>query len=246
MPKLFTRSSLSAVALAFILSACGGGGSSGNDSVPPPNDEPVPGDPAPIDASACAEVIDPVGGGITVPMTLFNTDSACDFYIPGYTLFQSSVTIEPGTVIVMGQSASLFFEDGVFNAVGTPGQRIVIRGETPLQGFWSGITVFGVRPSRIEYVDSMDGGDTSAGVEGRDFGLWVGSDSTISLVDVSVSNSFVGGARLDGTVRLTEFARNRFYGNALAGFTVQMNLIPQLSARPRRNQPAYPGPASGS
>ena len=212
--------------LCAILSACGGSSSSSILSDGPGNELPVDATPesATVDATGCAERID--GGRVSVPVVMVNSARDCDYFLTGSVQFLASVTIEPGTSIVMGQGASIRFVGGPLTAVGTPDQRISIRGESPLQGFWGAVTLFEMRPSRMEYLDISDAGDTVLRADGA---LQIVL-STTSLVDVSISNSRNVGLNLMGSAQLTAFSNNRFYGNVDEGIRLRTQLVPMLDA----------------
>jgi len=63
---------------------------------------------------------------VTVPTTLFNTDSDCDYYISSDVLVKSDLTIEPGTTILVAEDKRIYLSDGSLNAVGTADKRITI------------------------------------------------------------------------------------------------------------------------
>lgn len=231
--KLLTQSvTLSryfALLIPLLLSSCGGGGSggSGAQGVTPGsiNPQAVSNVSNDLLATDCATAIP--AGRVTVPTTLVNMDSACDYYVSGDISISSDLTIEPGTTVLVAQNAQFFLTDGTLNAVGTANNRITIKGERAESGFWQGITLASIRPSRIEYVDIMDGGNASPVLDEFRGGLVVRGTET-SLVDVSVSNSFVDGVRIDRNSSITEFSNNRFYGNSLAGINLSSQFIPML------------------
>lgn len=227
LKNLFTMTTICTV-LIMLLSACNNSSDNPNssDNQIPEGPQNTESDNLQIDSSGCSERIS--SGRITIPTVLSNSANECDYFVSGFVQFLSQVTIEPGTTIVMGQAANISFSDGQLTAVGTPEQRIVVRGEAPLQGYWGGIDLGNMRPSRIEHVDIMDGGDNS-GLASFRGGLQV-SRSTVSLIDVSISNSQSYGLNLDSTARLSAFSNNRFYGNILEGITIPTNLIPELDA----------------
>ncbi len=73
------------VALSLILVACGGNvGTFG-----PPNDG--ANNPAVV-ASGCAKLLE--DSSVNRSITLFNTDSTCDYYIPGFVSFGSLVNLD--------------------------------------------------------------------------------------------------------------------------------------------------------
>lgn len=175
------------------------------------------------DASQCNETIESVR--INAPVALVNSASPCDYYLKGSITLSSAVTIEPGTVFLAALGTSVFLDSGQLTAVGTADAPIVFRGETALPGFWSGISMASLRPSRLEHVEIHDAGDNSPG--NGTAGLRI-SRSTIGITDVTVSNSYVHGASITSTTQLTAFARNRFVGNALSGLIIPAHLIERL------------------
>lgn len=209
--------------IPLLLSACGGGGQ--GDTPESADTQSVPNVSNDLIASDCAIAIP--AGRVTVPTTLVNMDSACDYYISGDISVSSDLTIEPGTTVLVAQNAQVFLTDGALNAVGTTDNRITIKGERAESGFWQGITMASIRPSRVEYVDIMDGGNASPVLDEFRGGLVVRGTET-SLVDISVSNSFVDGVRIDRFSTITEFSKNRFYGNSQAGINLSSQFIPLL------------------
>lgn len=209
--------------IPLLLSACGGGGQ--GDTPESADTQSVPNVSNQLIASDCAIAIP--AGRVTVPTTLVNMDSACDYYISGDISVSSDLTIEPGTTVLVAQNAQVFLTDGALNAVGTADNRITIKGERAESGFWQGITMASIRPSRVEYVDIMDGGNASPVLDEFRGGLVVRGTET-SLVDISVSNSFVDGVRIDRFSTITEFSKNRFYGNSQAGINLSSQFIPLL------------------
>jgi len=87
--------------------------------------------------------------------------------------------------------------------------------------------MWGIRPSRVEYVDIMDGGNASPVLADFHGGLII-RETEISLVNISVSNSFVVGLRIYADSTITKFSNNRFFGNSLAGVLTPSRLIPML------------------
>jgi len=210
-----------ALAMSFLLSACGGGGSGGNDPLSDPNGS------NDVSASSCAFEIS--SRRVSIPTTLVNTDSACDYYLTGPITFRSDLTIEPGTTIIVALGGRIWIDDGTLTAVGTADQRITIRGESPIQGYWEGILLATKRPSRIEFVDIVDGGNADSVLDEFQGGLIIRSSVT-SLVDTSISNSFVVGLRITGDSVITEFSNNRFFGNSLAGIVAPSDFVPMFDS----------------
>ena len=185
-----------------------------------------PADPPPPDGGACAVTL---SEDVTVPTTLSNTASACDYLLDGFVEVSSTLTIEPGVVVRATQDASLWVEGGQLLAVGTPEARITLEGLNRVSGYWEGIRFAEGRESRLEYVDLKDAGQVCAVSYCPDAGLIL-DDVTVSLVNVSVSNSYVHGVSVSDTVLFTAFANNRFYGNTWSGIILPAQYVPLLDA----------------
>jgi len=207
------RASLAWGVIASFLAACSSSGSDPNNNSPSQSGDPD----STITSDGCANVIE--DQSFSSAVTLANTDSACDYYIKGFAQFESAITIEAGAVILFASDAEFSVLQGQLQAVGSPSQRITFMGEFPRQGFWQGIYLNNLRESRLEHVDIVDGGNNSPAISDLKGGLVI-EESIVSIVDVSVSNSFVRGARIDSKTQLTEFRNNRFFGNALEGLNI--------------------------
>lgn len=206
-------------ALACALLAACGGGSSGEGTE-------LSSDTQTLNTDTCAETF--TGPFVTTPVVLQNFSSECDYFVRGIIDISSDLTIEAGTTIVMDKDASISVNRGRVTAIGSPDNRITIRGEAPLPGYWNKISFIQARPSRIEHVDIMDGGQEP--FTGRGAALSIGS-TAISLVDISVSNSYTYGLVLSAGAQLTAFSSNRFFGNQLSGLSVYPPLIPELDTQ---------------
>ena len=192
------------LALLFLLTLIG---CSSTDLAPNPDDPDVP---TPAPSGDCTSVI---SGSVNLPTKWVDGPAACDYLLEGTVAVNSTLTIEPGVTIRAALSSRLVIEGADFKAVGKPDKRIVFEGQKHNQGHWAGINLKRARPSRIEYVDIKDAGQTCESCDG---GLQLESVST-SLTHSTVSNSSVNGLYTDGNVEFTAFANNRFYGNAFAG-----------------------------
>ena len=179
-------------------------------------------DPPPPSGDTCTNVL---SGVINLPTTLVDTPSTCDYLLEGDLRVTSTLIIEPGVRVVATRSSSITVEGADLIAVGTADKRIVFEGQEPLQGYWGGVALEDARPSRIEYVDIKDGGQSDRQASA---GLFL-RDVVVSLTNSSVSNSFVDGVYIDNDVELTSFANNRLYGNAFSGlFIDEATVIPNL------------------
>jgi len=219
-----TKTLFFVLALSLALSSCESGGSSdgsGDSSVANPQSN------QPIDVSATSCAFSVPAEPITIPTTMVNTDSVCDYYLSGDLRVNSNLTIEPGTTIVVAKDARISIREGALNAVGTANKRITIRGENPIMGWWQGIIVYNDTPSRIEYVDIIDGGNATPAIDEFRGGLNLRRTET-SLINISVSNSFVDGVRIDRDSVITAFSNNRFFGNRLAGIKMAGDFVPVL------------------
>lgn len=106
----------------------------------------------------CAAI---VRADVTVPTRAVNGPSACDYLVDGMVNIRSTLTIEPGAVIRFTKDSSLRIEGGELIAIGTPNARITLEGQSPIQGFWDGITLSS-QAGRVDlqYVDLKDAGQT--------------------------------------------------------------------------------------
>ena len=214
--------------LLLLISACGGGSSDNTNNVPTADQSTgLLTDSAP-DASSCAESISSTR--LSVPTVIKNFSSDCDYFVSGIISVDSDLTIEPGATVIMAKDSSINIGRGTLIAVGTAENRITIRGEAALTGYWNGISLLQRRPSRLEFVDIADAGQ-AIGISGANAALQV-TNSAISLIDMSVSNSYVYGVELTGSTQLTAFSNNRFFGNRQAGLLVDHTLIPELDTKP--------------
>lgn len=178
-----------------------------------------------MDGASCAEALG--AGELAITTTLINTSSACDYYLTGDLTITSRLTIEPGTTIIAAANARMRIDNGSLQAVGTASAPITFQGESNATGSWQGITLRDTRPSRIEFVNIKDAGQVGRIRSNIHAALDI-YNSTVSLINVSVSNSYVNGASLEGKSALSAFASNRFFNNELAGLTLSPDLVEQL------------------
>ncbi len=222
--------------IAVVLSACSSGSSNGNnpvnssiDNSSQPNNQPndATASNTTLSGTSCAESLG--SGTLGASFTLTNTDSACDYYLQGEIVLNGELTIEAGTTVVAGIDSQIRINGGALIAIGTESAPITFQGEVNAKGFWKGISLTDARPSRIEYVVVRDAGQVQESRFEPHAAIDV-NDSTLSLANVVVSNSFVHGVGLvNGTV-LTDFSSNTFFGNSLAGLTISPDLVAQLDA----------------
>ena len=198
-----------------------------NPTNPPPSDPTNPTPPAPTpptDDGTCANTWN---RDVTVPTTLTNTASVCDYLLEGFVEISSTLTIEPGVVVRASQDASLWVDGGQILAVGTPEARITLEGLNHIAGYWDGIRVVEGRESQFDYVDLKDAGQVCSVQWCPDAGLIL-DDITVSFTNSSVSNSYVHGFHATGDVLFTRFENNRFYNNTWAGVVIDGNYAPML------------------
>lgn len=190
-------------------------------------------DPAPIgdppkpepDDGSCTYVL---AEDITVPSKLINTPKACDYVLEGSVYIKSRLVIEPG-VVRANKDALIAVDGGEFLAVGNAQNRIIFEGQNHLAGYWEGVRFRDGRESRLEYVDIKDAGqDECVTVFWCNKAGLVLDDVTVSLVQSSVSNSYVNGLVIGEAVVLSAFANNRFYGNSWAGIVVNGEHVDEL------------------
>lgn len=192
-------------AVILVLTACGQ-----NTAPLDPGEPGGPGDPDP-GAAACRVVID---SDITIPTLLTNGPEACDYLVTDTINVTSRLEIEPGTVVEFEQDSRLLVTDtGSIWAVGTPDQRIELRGRLNVTGFWYGICFGTNRHSRLEHVNLLNAGK-----------VWT-STSTVCRAGLSgvsgngepvdIVNTLVAGAQTTG-VDATRFNIGEFGGNVFA------------------------------
>lgn len=170
-----------------------------------------------------------VRGNVTVPTRAVNGPSACDYLVDGMVYIRSTLTIEPGAVIRFTKDSSLWIEGGELIAIGTPNARITLEGQSPIQGFWDGITLSS-QAGRVDlqYVDIKDAGQTSTVPYAPQAALSGFGGGQLTLKHSTISNSYVHGAVLDES--LVEFANNRFYGNRWNGLVIDADKVPLLDS----------------
>ncbi|MEL6255237.1 MAG: hypothetical protein AAFR87_24725 [Bacteroidota bacterium] len=99
---------------------------------------------------------------ITEPMTLRNGSSAVDYVVPTNCVVDvtAALTIEPGTVIQMGENSGFgVYDNGSFNLLGTASEPIIIKGSTANRGWWRGIHIeTDFSSNQMEYVQISDAG----------------------------------------------------------------------------------------
>jgi len=215
-------SRLAVVVCLTILSSCGG---SSGSSISGVANDPSDTNQQSLNAEGCAEVINVAR--ISIPTTLINTSSACDYFLDRGVVIENELRIEAGTTILVDQGQSISIDGGSITAIGEPNNRITIRGAQPLTGYWNKIWFRDARSSELRHVDIFDGGNADAPFDGA---LVVSAQFELSMVDVRVANSYTNGVNLLNGVELIEFSNNRFYDNEYAGLEVYFGLIPQLDS----------------
>lgn len=81
----------------------------------------------------------------------------------------------------------------------------------------------------MDYVDIKDAGQVCSISFCPDVGVYI-DNTTLSFTNSSVSNSYVIGMSIASDTRIEAFSNNRFYGNALTGLYMAVELIPKLDA----------------
>lgn len=192
-------------AVILVLTACGQ-----NTAPLDPGEPGGPGDPDP-GAAACRVVID---SDITIPTLLTNGPEACDYLVTDTINVTSRLEIEPGTVVEFEQDSRLLVTDtGSIWAVGTPDQRIELRGRLNVTGYWYGLCFSGNRASRLQNVTILGAGKVwdatyrvcSAAISG----------TTQSGEPVDITGTLVAGSHTSG-IDASKFVLGEFSGNVLA------------------------------
>ncbi|MCX7782287.1 MAG: hypothetical protein N2318_01435 [Meiothermus sp.] len=204
-----------------LLAACAQPQGSGPGGGNPGGGNPGGGNPG---GGPCATV---VHGDVTVPTQAVNGSSACDYLVDGFIKLESTLIVEPGTVIRFTKDSSLWVEGGELVAVGNPNARITLEDQSPIQGFWNGITLSS-QAGRVDlqYVDLKDAGQTCTIPYCSQGALRGYGGGQLTLKHSTISNSYVHGAILDES--LVEFANNHFYGNRWNGLVIDAAKVPLL------------------
>lgn len=247
MVKITRYSLITLVGATVLLSGCGSG--SGTDPVPDSGNaqaqETTDGDlsatetlaeartlPAPPASGTCSNALDVLT--VDTPTTLYNTDSDCDYYITGgiYVL-RSTLTIEPGTTLLMNRNAYIESRWGTIIANGTSDQPIVIRGRLEQEAYWQGIRLYDSPDNQFNYVDIANGGIDPSSVPSminlREGALHV-ARSDISITQSSLSGSGTNGIEITYDSTVHEFRDNVLYANKLAGLKIDPTSVPLLDS----------------
>lgn len=247
-----SRNALTALLIATVLlSGCGGGSGSENDPAPDSANaqtQDTTGDdrdlsateavaearvlPAPPAANGCANAIDVLT--VDTATTLYNTDSACDYYVTdGIYVLRSTLTIEPGTTLLMDRNAYIESRWGTIIASGTRDQPIVIRGRLDQEAFWQGIRLYDSTDNRFDYVDIANGGIAPSSIPGmyslREGALHV-ANSDVSITHSSLSGSGTNGIDITSNSTVHEFSSNVLYANNQAGLRIDTGNVPGLDS----------------
>ena len=141
-----------------------------------------------------------------------------------YEFINAAVTIEPGVEIVSSPRTRLIVSrNASLNAVGTPANPVVMRGEGALPGYWGGL-VFQSNSdlNQLEYVLLQDaGGDSATGIENASTGAVrmecsAAFPARLSISKSEIANSASWGLFLeDAACNAMVSADVSFSGNAL-------------------------------
>ncbi len=78
----------------------------------------------------------------TVLKNIFSDSTTADYVVIGNLILNAKVTLEPGVVIAVKQNGSIEVSTtGSISAVGLDTNRIIIRGEQNVAGYWKGIEI---------------------------------------------------------------------------------------------------------
>ncbi|MDB4991403.1 MAG: hypothetical protein JWN04_6581 [Myxococcaceae bacterium] len=193
-----------------------------------------------VPAGSCAVTV--AVQKITTPTTWANSSADCDYFVQNYLELNSTLTIEPGTVVQFGP-------DTIFNvgaggkllAVGQPDHRIALRGAHDSQGYWNALWFeSGSLASQLEYVDLVNAGQESPGIDSGKHNTGIGGNGTITFKHNRVSGSAFDGASFGENLKLSAFEHNIFENNARFGLQVafeQIHLLDTASDYLGRSRP---------
>jgi hypothetical protein len=144
---------------------------------------------------------------------------------------RAELTIEPGAEVVFGADAGLeVTETGAIVAEGTEAAPIVLRGETAVDGSWSGLIFGGNVPSTLTHVEIWHaGGQRYSGTVGEG-NVYVRSTGRLSMNHVSLIESGAYGMVVEEGARLEEMQNCAILGSIGSSMLISAANLHQLSS----------------
>ena len=147
---------------------------------------------------------------INTPITINKINGP--FYVEGTANIESDMIITAGTEILMGPGSGIYVTpDGSLKIEGTSSERVIIKGNQEVPGFWGAIRYEGtVSPNNIiEFTDISHGGGTST----RPGNIYMRQNAEISMGNSSSNFSERWGVNgTSGTV-FNDLGNNTYTGN---------------------------------
>ncbi|MFC7228728.1 hypothetical protein N0B31_15060 [Salinirubellus salinus] len=145
------------------------------------------------------------------------------------------VTVEAGSVFTFAEDAGIRVASGTLSVEGSEDAPVVMRGTTPVSGFWRGLSIQSKKPdNRLQFLDIAHGGsgnwDPCCPNNSAPANVNVFDDAIASIVNVTFSDSSNYGMLLSSGSELVEFARNTFRNNEEASVWLTANNLGVLDA----------------
>ena len=148
-----------------------------------------------------------------------------------YLQVRATLTIEPGAELVFGADAGLEVnESGAIVAEGSESEPIIFRGETAVDGAWSGL-IFGSNvPSTLRYVEIWHaGGQRFSGTLGEG-NVYVRSSGRLSMDHVALLESGAYGMVVEEGAQLEDIQNCEIAGSTGSSMLISAANLHQLSA----------------
>lgn len=159
----------------------------------------------------------------------FEDPNAVDYLITKVIDIEADVTIEPGVVIEFSSEAGIEVEaNGSLNAVGTPTEKIILRGETATPGFWKEIEFKSNNPNNVfEHVEIAHAGSYSTHYHSS---IWLQDNvsTQLAIKNCVIKESKGFGLTAESGTSFPEFENNVFKDNGDAGLRITSNHIVEL------------------
>jgi hypothetical protein len=172
---------------------------------------------------------------IDSPTTLVNTSAEVDYFINEEVYVSSSLTIEPGVVIVCSNAGGLYINgnSASLNCNGTAALPIVFRSSNGIAGSWKGIWFEGSNNVNnvLNYTEIRDGGAGSFnGNESLTGNVQAYGTSQLRINHSLFSNSASVGFRTGvfSTTTFAQFSSNSFINNANSPMIITDNMVHTL------------------
>lgn len=141
--------------------------------------------------------------------TLKNTSRAVDYVVSCVLDVTANLVIEPGVVIEFEENAGIgVYDGGTINAVGTEDEPIVLRGQSPVAGYWRGIHVeTNSINNQLDHVTIQHAGSNYVYCCNEKASLFLkGAKMTIKNTQIAQGGGY--GIHLKGNVSLDGFENN--------------------------------------